>query len=164
MAPKRKGKKGKGGKKRKPCELGDVCPYKHEGQHRGEYCHPGEPDHPDTPKPAAKPKCKGRTLSSGAGGGRAPGGGQTLGIVSRHHVDHMLCVSALLPTLGATFSELMSFRDSELYLVPARPEAVGQPFGALVQRLPDCVLLGIKASFPLFEQAPSPLIITRRLM
>ena len=92
------------------------------------------------------------------------GGGQTLGIVSRHHVDHMLCVSALLPTLGATFSELMSFRDSELYLVPARPEAVGQPFGALVQRFPDCVLLGIKASFPLFEQAPSPLIINRRVM
>ena len=43
MAKTRKGK-GKGGRKRKPCELGDLCPYKHEGQHRGEYCHPGEPD------------------------------------------------------------------------------------------------------------------------
>ena len=75
MAKTRKGK-GKGGRKRKPCELGDLCPHKHEGQHRGEYCHPGEPDHPDTAKPAAKkPAGRGRRL----GGTTAGGGGRTLG-------------------------------------------------------------------------------------
>ena len=76
MAKTRKGKGKGGGRKRKPCELGDLCPYKHEGQHRGEYSHPGEPDHPDTAKPAAKkPAGRGRRL----GGTTAGGGGRTLG-------------------------------------------------------------------------------------
>jgi len=67
-----------------------------------------------------------------------------VGIVPRHTVNRMLVLRAVVPSVGYTFLDVVSFRRGDaMYKVPVPVEFLGTPFRDVYQAFPDAVVFGI---------------------
>ena len=66
-----------------------------------------------------------------------------LAVQSAAALDKVLAFTALMPSVGESLVELISFERNNFFFEPADSRMVGKTFGNLVARFPYCVLCGV---------------------